>query len=1401
MSDFDKRPPGDDDLPDWLNEPADQPRRDDRLGFTGELDWQALNAPGDQDDPERDLYLDDDDVDPTAGPPADEVDWMQTLRQSPTGPLGGTGGLTGQLDWQQPAFEEPESLMPTDDDLPPWMRADALPDEPLPGALPGVTRGLWMDDDDSSLSPVEPPPAVSPLPRQTGTVKRITTELPPADSIRQTGSIKRLTGELPPVDPIRQTGSIKRITGQLPSMPDEITDSLDHDPPMTWLEGFRAPETDTVQPTWLSDARTELLGDVPDSDLGQWADQPDEIPMPGEGDAFWLRDDLDDGSPLLSNEELGLEPPVPLRRTGDLRSSDEMPALDDLYPDPVPRSSQQPMTAEDLDFLAGPLPIPDEGNLDMPDLDALLGAQRFAEEESFRLDNAEPEPDGRALWQAAQLDDGNELPLVDEQLPAWDASMDDLFSEADRTPPPDFNALLAGGPPDLGTIRLDDRADADDALLDPDAGTQLRRDAIRRTTDSLHLPDGALDSLFADEPESADFLPPVEPARRSTGEVPTWLDQPAEADENADIFSQLGLPTPATGYDFLDNQPAKPPTQPLAPPKPTAAEIDARMEWFNQPEDEAAGPAVVPDWLQRLDTSALDADPYLEAQPPAPEPEAPPKPAMSKRLADLKQAVTGKLSEPDPNDLAGLEDVDRLLAGYSFDERSLPQTANLENALRADFDLTMSDVEVDKAFTAREQSRDEQLKAVTGALSTDAPDWLREAAGSAADSSAAGVEQVSAAAIIRKQGQREVPLDELSGRLQALSQKGRALPTAKADSPGEALSKVLPGLSDVLPALPTSAAGAATRAEAAIPADQARNIGILESLVGLGGGAGAAPLRTAAIDLTLDTPATFDDIATEAEAAAPARARKRGRRLARFIPRLDRLAIALLLVAAVGLPMLLPALRIGTLPPAAFIPGGPAARAWSSVETVHGGDLVLIAAEYGPTGAAELDPALAALTEHILARGGRPVLVSGNPVGLLHAEQVIERVVSDPAFILLTNRSTAPYAYGSDYFVARYLPGDTIGLRSFAADVGGLLALDSRGGETRLNLTSLRDFRLIVLVAERADDVRAWAEQIAPLAAGPLVVAVGQGAAVLAEPYLVSGSIDPVPGISGLLVGVRDAYTYGSQVQERLTGAIELIETRPPTQTPTADPGLATATPEFTPTPEATATPAALLGEIDASDPVNVRAEPSTTAAILTRLNPGATVAVIGRTASGDWVQVELSDGQRGWVSAQFIRVRATESGAAPGRLEVVSLMTDGGLAQEDVPTPTRIQATIPPTPDFPSMTGEQIESMVATLGPDAFLTLTAVNLPPSPTPQPSATLTPRPSRTPEASGTPSTGSNVAGAGTHSEAPIVRSVFNTAQETHWYSITLGLVMIIAILLVGLLVNLVGGLFRRERERE
>jgi hypothetical protein len=55
------------------------------------------------------------------------------------------------------------------------------------------------------------------------------------------------------------------------------------------------------------------------------------------------------------------------------------------------------------------------------------------------------------------------------------------------------------------------------------------------------------------------------------------------------------------------------------------------------------------------------------------------------------------------------------------------------------------------------------------------------------------------------------------------------------------------------------------------------------------------------------------------------------------------------------------------------------------------------------------------------------------------------------------------------------------------------------------------------------------------------------------------------------------------------------------------------------------------------SNNLNIRAQPSTSAAIIGTLAPGATLVAVGRTAAGDWLHVELEDGDTGWIFAQLV--------------------------------------------------------------------------------------------------------------------------------------------------------------------
>ena len=97
----------------------------------------------------------------------------------------------------------------------------------------------------------------------------------------------------------------------------------------------------------------------------------------------------------------------------------------------------------------------------------------------------------------------------------------------------------------------------------------------------------------------------------------------------------------------------------------------------------------------------------------------------------------------------------------------------------------------------------------------------------------------------------------------------------------------------------------------------------------------------------------------------------------RRLPKFDRILIGLFLAVAVILPYVVSSLRIGDLPPAQFAAGSRELAVFNQVDSLQAGDLALIAAEYGPTGAGELDPALDALLRHVLLRGAHPVIGGG----------------------------------------------------------------------------------------------------------------------------------------------------------------------------------------------------------------------------------------------------------------------------------------------------------------------------------------------------------------------------------------------------------------------------------------
>ncbi len=920
---------------------------------------------------------------------------------------------------------------------------------------------------------------------------------------------------------------------------------------------------------------------------------------------------------------------------------------------------------------------------------------------------------------------------------------------------------------DFGEPDFDDLfADAPAAADMPDWLTQLEESPARS---EVEMPESnALDWFDAVEADEETVEAAVEES------VPDWLAEAAPAaapNASADIFAELGLDAPETGYDFLDQKPSQ--------------ESQA-LDWFAEQESQPEANQS-PDWLSEL--GDIDPDSLTAEEPDMPE-------FGDDFFANLETGNSDQFQTAasiDPLDTAGLQDIDSLLASY---ESELPQSS-FDNSANLDFDQLLSSNDLEQIAVRRSPQERPGPE-----FSPDAPDWLNELG--------ASVDQVSAAAIVRRQSQKERSLDDLPERLQALHERGLELPTARDDAPNAVLRTLLPGVTEVLSAAPMKSGLPGLVGTLTLTDAQRDKIRLLQALVGVEEETRHPARQPSAIDLTLAAPDLADMIDDEPELidfAPSAESLPVARRQTRRRPKIDRLFITLLVALAVILPYFVGNLRIGDLPPARFAAGSRGQSVFERVDALRTGQLALIAAEYGPTGAAELDSALDALLRHVLARGARPVLVSGNAIGLLHAQNVLERITVDAAFRDSVRDNDQPFIANEDYYVVRYLAGEVVGLRAFGQDLTGLLATDVNGAPTRLTVRSLSEFGVIALVSENAEDVRAWAEQIMPLTGAPLVVALSQSAAPLAEPYVIAQSPARIGTISGMIVGYRDAYTYRALVESMTEGtpqlplipptsttpppspttetplieataetdateetdiiATEAVEvsptTRPtdrptdvpptdiPSATPTEAASSATPTDRPSPTPNVSPTPLPIIrGVVDAGQAVNVREGPGRTFTAIASAQPGTIVQVIGRSGDGDWLQIRLEDGREGWISADFIAVEGPVTPTPEGSTRAdpnayVGLISDVNFIAVFQPETT------------PEITAEATESISE----------------------------------PEATSIPATSEPVVSAG----LPAV----DVYRNERWYGMTMGLVAIILIITVGAVINILRAIFSRRKQ--
>ena len=1329
---------------DWLKQGDDDsaPKSGDATGVTGELSW--LSDDELTDSPDAHALMEDgdwvqSDEDEPDEPEDDAPDWMQSADADDTNyesdePLEQPHGLLDRFNTDSELTDDSESA-PSSDQSPNWLvnmgQTGALSEDHLPD------HPSWLNDT-GTFSQEQ-------IQRQLDAIEHDEAD----DGDYEMGDDADDVVSLPDEVPDWLSGASMFDNDEASDTPlempdidtmfgfddDELDDEADNleMPDMDTMFGFdedqledegtvAEPVADGNSTDWMNQYDDDdEFGERPESVIEENGNEEDDD-EPAGGDTGWLEfDDSgdDDDEPYDPYAQYGDDDDDSDEEYEDIFSTDTTVDTGMLTSQSNLFDAEQPVSApidheETPDWLSGFDDDDEFGATDEPaqkqpaaqsDMEWL---DDFGDDPSFGDPTADPLDDvpdwlkgdsvqPTSARDASQFEDEPDMigddfladiEMADEtisrvptgltgELQDFDDDFDlDLFDDVDDDISPASTGLT-------GELQdLDDDSDfnfLDDIEVDEDispASTGLTGelsnldDSDFDFLDDIDIDDIDFDDLELDDIDLADLTGELSNLDDATGSIKTGL-----TGELQDIDDEMDL-------SFLDDEDddelARVPTGTTGDLQDVDDEID--LSFLDQVEIGGSGTGVTGDLQaadEELDLSFLDdeetdsEDWFGESTDFEDEGE----PDWMQTLNDASDEDLVEELDLDDSDFADMLDgMDMENIDFGHDEVVAAPAANLDSLLS-----TFDDVEDSDFAEVEDHSQIEDLDAIFDAamrqdeldddedLPENIPEWLR-----GVDISS---DETSAAAIIRQQADR--PIDDLDDRLQALREKGLSVSSQAADDLANTTApQVLSGVSETLGTPQIAHEIGVLISDINLTGDQKKQSKLLQKIVGV------------TITPTVETDADGTPIVVSS------------RRSRRFTPNigLGRLLVAAILVLAMILPFV-SNFGVGSLPPVAFGSDNRSANAvFNQIEALNEGDWVLVGFEYGPTAAGELDSVADILLRHIFSQGAKPIIVSSNPVAIVHAQNILNEInqsIQASEITVLANQ---------DYYIARYLTGGTLGLRDLTQNLDSIVRTDAKGNATNLTLNSLNELALMLLIAESSEDIRSWSEQITPSTTTRLVAATGYAAQPLAEPY-----VNQTEGILGLMVGYRDAYTYGEMLQglyatptpvptETFTATFTATDiptitdtpiatetpvptetvdsantdataessgaddgtlspddttavpsdTPEPTETPlptnTPEPtATATALPSDTPQPTATPSPTAtpkLITVIVVTAPdgsVNVRTGPGTTFNVVTTVNTGDVFQVIGENDSGAWIHFLLPDGREGWIASFLV--------------------------------------------------------------------------------------------------------------------------------------------------------------------
>ena len=183
------------------------------------------------------------------------------------------------------------------------------------------------------------------------------------------------------------------------------------------------------------------------------------------------------------------------------------------------------------------------------------------------------------------------------------------------------------------------------------------------------------------------------------------------------------------------------------------------------------------------------------------------------------------------------------------------------------------------------------------------------------------------------------------------------------------------------------------------------------------------------------------------------------------------------------------------------------------------GQPVLIAFDYQPAALGELHTASASVVDHLMKQGAYLSFVSTQPTGPALAEH-----------FLITTQEKHDYKHNQQYINLGYLPGESAGLVSFLIAPKQIIPLafdgsNAWGSPPLVNVNSIEDFEMILVITDDPNTAKIWIEQLAPnLEDTPITMVVSAQAEPLIQPYFRSSP----QYLSGYVSGIIDSMNYES---------------------------------------------------------------------------------------------------------------------------------------------------------------------------------------------------------------------------------------------------------------------------------